>query len=541
LSLIGNIEDLSLPDILQIIGLSGKSGLLTIRRGEEEGHIYLRQGRVILTFCPSIKRNLGSILLEKGLIEKSHLESALLKQRQEGGTKLLGDILVEEGVMDREILDQMVEEQIEESIFYFLTWQEGTFKFDLRDVDARHRIEIDPNAVISRKGIDTQWLILEGTRLLDEGRRKESSTVPEEKSPQPLTETRPKTVILVDDDPGFSDLFTEAMEKLGVSARTLNGVTEALETLSSAEHREDPFLVVDVVMPTSDGRGFLGGLELARVVRADYPEIIMRVITAYPDESIKEQLKELEIPPFLLKPELSEKGDSDRLMEEFCMNLLDELSGGAPGGEAPWERPTGDEITGGDKLKIVEEKIGHTINSIKTRLKEFPALQPVTDNLITEVEQSQSFSEIGLIILRLSSEVCERAILFKADKKEARGLGGFGFQANIMENRDGLRNLSLELKDSPSLLTAVHKLVPLRCSEYELQEDDIVSMVVGRPLAKEWIIIPVKGIEDSVLLLYGDSGASGKAIGEVELLADFLTFAGLSMEKIVWEERSAAS
>jgi CheY-like chemotaxis protein len=536
LSLIGNIEDLSLPDILQIISLSKKSGLLTIRRGVEEGHIYLRQGKVILTFCPSIKRNLGSILLEKGSIQKTDLSAALEKQNEGGGEKLLGNILVEMGALDRATLDQMVQEQIEESIFYFLTWEEGTFKFDLREVDTRHEVGIDPNTVISQKGIDTQWLILEGTRMLDEHRRMGTVPVPEA-APEEGDEVKvPSVIVLVDDDEYFRDLFSRAVSKKGTTVQSFNGVTEAKEFLSSPEQPERISMVLDVVMPTSDGRGFLGGLELAAILTSEYPNINYQVITGYPDDSIRDKLRGLDAAPYMLKPELGGGDQAEAAMDDFAESLVRVLAAPSAPPKAAAEQP-------GESVEVEPQKpavtiagrLAESVDRVLKRVEAHPALKPMITDMVKEIEQAQSVSEIGLIILRLSSEIFDRAVLFRSDRQRAHGLGGFGFQAPVMNNREGLRNLVIDLKNSASLAAAAEKLEPLTGSSHQIDGDDLINLVLGRPQSKEWIIIPVKGPEETLLLLYADHGVSERSIEEGDMLEDFMSLAGLSMEKIYRE------
>jgi predicted RNA-binding protein YlqC (UPF0109 family) len=60
MSLVGNLEDLSLPDILQIVSLSRKSGILMLEREGQQGKIIIRQGRVIQTISRARARRSGS-------------------------------------------------------------------------------------------------------------------------------------------------------------------------------------------------------------------------------------------------------------------------------------------------------------------------------------------------------------------------------------------------------------------------------------------------------------------------------------------------
>ena len=122
------------------------------------------EGRVIQTVSSRPGRTLGELLTGRGLVRPEDLKRALEIQRTGGGAVLLGDILVEQGIIDTPTLEKVVQEQIEDAIVFFLTWKEGTFSFELADIQGRGEFSVDPQAFILEHGIDTQWLVLEGTR-----------------------------------------------------------------------------------------------------------------------------------------------------------------------------------------------------------------------------------------------------------------------------------------------------------------------------------------------------------------------------------------
>ena len=89
MSLVGNLEDLSLPDILQIVSLSKKSGVLTIEKEGSQGKIFIREGRVIQTISPRSGKSLGEILSAKGMVGADELKKALEIQRSGEKKELL--------------------------------------------------------------------------------------------------------------------------------------------------------------------------------------------------------------------------------------------------------------------------------------------------------------------------------------------------------------------------------------------------------------------------------------------------------------------
>src|ERR1700737_3836287 len=43
----GSIQELPVPDIIQLVSVSGKTGMFTLVRGVERGYIYLKNGQMI--------------------------------------------------------------------------------------------------------------------------------------------------------------------------------------------------------------------------------------------------------------------------------------------------------------------------------------------------------------------------------------------------------------------------------------------------------------------------------------------------------------
>ena len=84
MSLVGNLEDLGLGEILQIVSLSRKSGVLTLHSRGREGRIILRQGQVVRASSSTYQHNIGEVLIQKGLLDTPKLKKALAIQEEEG-------------------------------------------------------------------------------------------------------------------------------------------------------------------------------------------------------------------------------------------------------------------------------------------------------------------------------------------------------------------------------------------------------------------------------------------------------------------------
>ena len=84
MSLVGSLQDLGLGDILQIVSLSRKSGLLLLRSDSGEGRIVLRDGQVCAAFVKGEPEDLRGLLLIGGFVEESEFELAVEANRRRG-------------------------------------------------------------------------------------------------------------------------------------------------------------------------------------------------------------------------------------------------------------------------------------------------------------------------------------------------------------------------------------------------------------------------------------------------------------------------
>ncbi|HEX5774156.1 MAG TPA: DUF4388 domain-containing protein, partial [Geomobilimonas sp.] len=173
MSLVGNLEDLGLGEILQIVSLSRKSGLLTLHSRGREGKIFFRSGQVIRASSSVFHQNLGEVLVQKGVIDLPALKKSLSIQETEGFRERLGTILIKHYNVTPDAIEQVVREQIENVVYSLFAWAEGTFDFELQDnvapIDNTH---LDPVQFMLDQGLNPQFLAMEGSRIIDERRHR---------------------------------------------------------------------------------------------------------------------------------------------------------------------------------------------------------------------------------------------------------------------------------------------------------------------------------------------------------------------------------
>ena len=136
-------------------------------------------------------------------------------------------------------------------------------------------------------------------------------------------------VLVVDDEENVRLLLERSLARLepGIKVQVANSSAQALEFLKG-----EPFdlVIADYQMP------YMNGLELTRTIRQDYPNVKIVLMTAYPSRKIAEQVDELKVDGYLLKP------FSTRYLRKIVFALLasPEFPCPLPGGHCHDRKPS---------------------------------------------------------------------------------------------------------------------------------------------------------------------------------------------------------
>jgi hypothetical protein len=127
MTITGNLETMSLAELLQWLANGRQTGTLKVQYGGQEKMIFLRDGAVLSSSSSDPRGYLGHFLVSKGVISEEELSKAMALQAEQG--RLLGEILVEGGAIEKEMLDEMLRLKAEENIYDLFAWGEGHFDF----------------------------------------------------------------------------------------------------------------------------------------------------------------------------------------------------------------------------------------------------------------------------------------------------------------------------------------------------------------------------------------------------------------------------
>jgi tetratricopeptide (TPR) repeat protein len=155
----GSLKEASLPDVLQLLTMGGKTGCLAVTDRQSFGYIYFDEGRIVYASLLNRRDRLGDTLVREGVISREQLEEALEEQSKKREGQRLGEILMGKGLLDEATLRRYVQHQIQEAVFLLFTWSQGTFYFEPGKRPDRETILVS---------IDPESLLLEGARRVDE-------------------------------------------------------------------------------------------------------------------------------------------------------------------------------------------------------------------------------------------------------------------------------------------------------------------------------------------------------------------------------------
>jgi len=163
MALKGSLEVFGLADILQLIHFQRKSGVLSLEGDKDKVRLFFMEGNIVGAISQKRQEDarLGKVLLKKGFLKDEDLQIALEEQRRTG--KALGSILLKRGAVDKEQIKEVLTSQVIETVLQLFSWEKGIYEFIPRPITLDS--VGDKEVPIT---LDTQHLLMEGLRILDE-------------------------------------------------------------------------------------------------------------------------------------------------------------------------------------------------------------------------------------------------------------------------------------------------------------------------------------------------------------------------------------
>jgi len=156
----GTIRDFGLADILQLIGIQRKSGVLTLAGADDTVTVKFLNGQIVGadTRRINLEELLGSVLVRTGRITEAQLQETL--RIQKNTLQRLGYILVKQRFVSEEDLVEALRIQVTQIVYRLFRWRDAKYQFTPTD-----RVDYD---VEHFRPLSTETILMEGARMIDE-------------------------------------------------------------------------------------------------------------------------------------------------------------------------------------------------------------------------------------------------------------------------------------------------------------------------------------------------------------------------------------
>jgi len=161
----GELEQLNIVDIIQLIHTTRKSGIFSVKGNNGESRIVFSAGYIVGANHIDNSVRIGTVLVKMGAITIDDLQQAMdvMKSADTNRMPLLAT-LVQTGKLKREDALRGLKKLVELTIVELMSWTKGTFTFDADAILVFPEGEQD-------LGVDAQMVLMDALRILDERER----------------------------------------------------------------------------------------------------------------------------------------------------------------------------------------------------------------------------------------------------------------------------------------------------------------------------------------------------------------------------------
>jgi hypothetical protein len=159
MALKGNLKDFSLTQILNLVNLARKTGMLRLERsGPPAATLFFREGKLMDAALDGQAAELTTLLLRIGKISTEQ-QKAVLSQATLRTDKEAGMLLINTGYVTQADILQSVRSHLLDIIYLLFTWPDAAFLFESGALPSDDRIIVP---------IYLEGVIMEGTRRIQE-------------------------------------------------------------------------------------------------------------------------------------------------------------------------------------------------------------------------------------------------------------------------------------------------------------------------------------------------------------------------------------
>ena len=523
MSLLGRLEDLSLTDIIQIVYLSRRSGVLEVINSSGRNTVMFRGGLVVNASSPAVP-DLLSWFVKSGAVNADAEETLRLLVDQ--GFPV-GTAAVAENIITKDKLRELIHDRIIDTVAPLLQSRAGEFNFLLLEEIGISDIEYDPDVVLREGGFTPQSVLaFEGEKLkplqdlrqtLDDKRPRGGTQfrvaggLIEVESP----ESSYRNVVVFDRDP----LIRVAAKRI-FSARQMKiaqfGTAEATREAITEFFRSTSFFITFLEVCDDS-------MPLLQLVKRKNPRLPVVMVDAETDLRRRYELLHSGADLYLTKPSAARLRPD---VAEDELNLFaEELALFADRAFAQWEDNVGLDSLAARRFYEEGQK-EHLERGFK-----------LLKQLINEISDPNDVQEVASTILRLAEQYLDRGVLFVVNDDHFAGVAGFGI-TDDEETMDVRARRLWIARDVPSIFSDVMESGEMHRGKLRRTpaNQDLLTRL-GGPTPTETVALPIMHAGRTVGILYGDNAEHRAPIDDMTGLEIFLSQAGHAFGSAVAAER----
>ena len=597
MSLLGRLEDLSLTDIVQIVFLSRRTGVLEVVDEHGRHTVLFRHGLVVNASAPD-HPDLVTWLARNEQIPASSVK--VLRQMEENGIPC-GAAAVEMNLMSVADLAEAVRARVQSVIAPLSQSREGEFNFILSEQVSALDIEYDPDQVFKDGGLQPQKILAEGEKLkplrgleesLKAGKALLRGTAPPETTPTslnlglgqpvednvlpfPTPEERALPFAPVPDDEPLPEIPEEEPPAAPVTTKpSTSGQFKVAGGLIEIESPEATYRNVvlferNPLIRVAARRAFgkhgvkiaqFGSLDDVRDAMSDFFRSSSFFVTFLElagddmnDPSVQLMVRLKRKNPRLPVVVIDSEADLRRRHALLRAGADLYLTKPSP---ARLQPGLAEEELGmfADELVLFAERAfqqweqstggGFGPEAGKRFYEEaqkenIDRSYNVLKQLINELSNPNDIGQVSATILRLSAEYLDRGALFVAEDQEFAGLGGFGVTGGGEPMESRVKSLRIA-RGAPSVLADVVSSGEAHRGKMRRTPANVELIDrLGGLLPTEVVALPIMHGNRAIGILYGDNAEHRASIDSMTGLEIFLSQAGYAFGNAVFAAERA--
>ncbi len=172
MALTGDLEQLHIVDIIQLVHTTRKSGIFSVKGDKGESKIVFSNGYIVGANHIDDTVRIGSVLVKSGAITIDDLKQALGATDDAAEDHIpLMVTLMQMGKLKQEDAQKGLKKLVEMTIVELMNWTKGTFTFDTESTVFSSKDGASSGDSEQDVGVDAQMVLMDALRIFDERER----------------------------------------------------------------------------------------------------------------------------------------------------------------------------------------------------------------------------------------------------------------------------------------------------------------------------------------------------------------------------------